>query len=252
MGYILSNIKKISKWRWILITIFLFGASIDTYYHLVLSGTQPSFFEVLVIQTDRASKFTFYFILLLIIADLGYKNNYQIEHDKGIFKYILDIYRYIAFLCFIFILLFFIENILCLLLKEGYINLDNEWRTMTIYGTHRLSPLSAMVASLSLLYLHIFFIAIMVFAINNKCKKRPLGYIGGLAICIIDSTAYYMFNLEKPLGFLPFEHSFLEFVFNYSQNIILDIVINVIYWLILYTILGSIIHFSNKKYDIKN
>jgi len=96
-------------------------------------------------------------------------------------------------------------------------------------------------------YCKFTFITIIMFIINKNCKRLPLGYLGGLSICLIDAIAYYNFWIENSVGVFLFEHAYLESAMCYSPSILINIIINLAYWILLLLIVGIIIKLTNKK-----
>lgn len=242
MYIILSSIRNIPKWRWIILSILLLGSSFEAYSYITSYGVQPSLYELVLTQIDKPSTLTLYFIFLLLIMDIGFerKKEQPLTNKKIFFSS-----NFICFniICFIFLSILICTNILTLLLFEGNINLNNELYTLSGIT---LVPSIAMLLSLLFLFFRFCFILVLIFIINIRCKKFPFGYIGGLLISLIDSIAYYNLMIKNFLGILPFEHSYLEAAISYSSNPIMNIAINILYWIVLLIILGVFVLLIDK------
>lgn len=258
MKDILYRLKHVRLWRWILASAFLLGLAFDAYSVLSNSGTKPNFYEMLLKQTNDVSTLILYFIFLLIIFDIGY--DASLPDTEASHRIVYDFF-YIYFLTFLFLLLIIIINIFALLLKSGSINFSNSWAAaqslinngvdIPALEVTSLSPISAAAISFLLFFLRFGFINAIVFVINRNCKKRPWGYTGGMVICLTDAVAYFTFNMVKPTGVFPFEHSFIGSALKLTSSIALNIIISVLYWIVLTVLAGSILYLSGKQKKLR-
>lgn len=246
MKHIILSLKYISIWRWTIFIIMIFGLSLSNFSSLIVSGILPSFYEIVLMQINNPSVLMLYFIFLIIIVDLGFSQKIQKNQDSTNSK-ICNYITLSIIISFILVLLIALSALLTLLLKEPFINFINKWQAMPTMEVQWLTPLTSIAFSIPLFIFRFAFITILIIIINSQCKKTPWGYLGGFLICLIDSVAYYNFSLEKPIGFLPFEHAYLDSVFNLTAIPILDFSLSVLYWIMLLAITGFVFCIIERK-----
>lgn len=239
----LEYFKNIPLWRVITAAVLLLGLSFQAYDSLAASFGHPSFQETILIRLNDVTTFSFYFILLLLIGDLGFNKDAAAKKENGFFRNI----SYIALLCVLFIATYIVFCLLTSLLKGGSVYFSDEWKGIQLFGMEWLSPSLATAASLLLFFLRLVFLACLVYIVNNRAKKTPFGYIGGFAVCLLDGIVYFCFTHGNVIGVFPFEHSYLESVFRITFEPVLDAVISVSYWLALIAAAGLIYGILNKR-----
>lgn len=249
MNYFLFKIKKISLWRFLFAGFFLLGMSLELYMSMSFSGGYPSVQEMVLFRLDVITPLLLYSVFLILVADIGIdcKDNVIAKLRKSHFIRNLGL---ISFLCLAFIVSIILFNTFAMLLKGRVINLSNEWRALIFYGPKEILPSAAMGLSILFTFLRLVFIAVVVFAINSRCRKLPFGYMGGFAVCLLDAIAHFHLDIQG-LGIFPFEHSSLEFALRGTNNLLLNILISVLYWIILIATVGLIYNYANKHKKIR-
>lgn len=81
-----------------------------------------------------------------------------------------------------------------------------------------------------LFFLRFLFMTFLIFLINSICKKMPYGFIGGLAVCLIDRVVYIDFIIIKPLRIFPADYSYIESSLRLTPNAALNVALCVLYW----------------------
>lgn len=242
MKYIIRSLKKIPLWRFIVTGILLLGLSLEDSSNFLYQKIQPSFQEMMI--TTFGSHFSLYIIFLLMIADLGFDHGND-ETNKNMPRFFGCYLGYFAFLSFLYILCLPVCNFTALLLKSGAVTFSEELINVQLYGLEWMPASLAMAINILLLYLCFVFIAAVVFIVNGRCKKRPLGYLGLLAICILDVTVYKFAIF--PVGVFPSEYASAESALLVTSNITLNIAISIFYWLFLISMAGLVYHIINKR-----
>lgn len=245
MKSIYENLKRIPLWRIIMAVIILLGLSFSAHAVLLYKG-RPSFQEMTLTHLNDITTFNLYFILLLIVAGLGFKGETGNAKDanRGGFGRNL---KFIAFICFLYIAVFLVFNILSMLLQSGSVNFSDEWRGIKPEGFEFLTPSLATAVCTLLVYLRLVFLACLVFVINSRCLKMPFGYAGGFAVCLFDGIMYFNVFPQEPTGVFPYEHSNLLYVFGLTRFPVLDVFLSVLYWLILIAAAGLIYRLLDRQ-----
>jgi len=244
MKSISDNFKQIPLWRIILAIIFLLGLSFNAYAALSFEGP-PSFQEMTLTQLIDVTTFNLYYILLLVIAGLGFKNeNANIQHtNPDGFRRNL---KYIAFICFLCIAVLLVFNISSMLLQSGSVYFSDKWCVLRPEGFEFLTPSQSAIICILLLYLRLVFLGCLVFVINSRCRKMPFGYSGGFAVCLFDGIMYYNVFHQNTIGVLPYEHSYLACIF-ITHLPALDVFLSVLYWLIMIAAAGLLYRLFNRQ-----
>ena len=238
MKSIYDNLKRIPLWRVIMAAIILLGLSFSAHAALLYEG-RPSFQEMTLSYFNDITTFNLYFILLLIVAGLGFKGETGNAQDTNRGGFVRNL-KFIAFICFLYIAVFLIFNILTMLLQSGSVDFSDEWRGIEPEGFEFLTPSLATAVCVLLIYLRLVFLACLVFVINSRCRKKPFGYAGGFAVCLFDGIMYFNVIPKNTIGVLPYEHSALSYVFSLTRFPVLDVFLSALYWLILIAAAGII------------
>lgn len=243
MRYILKYLKAIPLWRLILAAVLLFGIAVQSHFVQSFWGVQPSFQEFIYENLENSRRL--FFILLLLVADFGFKHKSHTTSDMQKDSFLSHL-GFASLLCISFILLFVILSAVVLTLKGGYLNFVNEWHTVQFSGPEGISPTTAMILSLILFFLRFVFLTRVVFTINSRCRKIAFGYVGGLALFALDGAAGSILY-AYPIGIFPVEHTYLEFVLRRTSNVPLNIFISAMYWIVLIVALSLIYTLLNRQ-----
>lgn len=242
MKFFKNSLVKIPLWRYITVGILLIGLSISTVKNNVDENVFLSLQETLLSTTGAV--FNLYFILLLLIADLGF--DYQkADAQKHTFHPFRSRIGFASALCLLFVLWLAVCNFFALFLKTGTITFSNTLINTPLYELENINASFAAIFNLVLIYLYFVFISTIVFTINCHCKERPLGYLGVLTISVLHVIVYTFFSF--PLGFFPTEYASVGSALLVTPSIPLNIVISVLYWLVLIAATGLIYHIVNKR-----
>ena len=227
---IMQILRKISIWRWLLLILILFGMSIQSIYctNDLMMGNL-SYQELIFSHMGNLTTFLCYVFFLLLAADFGFTRG-SVENVQGNTKRLRRSLGLSAAICGVYIALILVVSLLALLLKSGSLNFSNEWSFEPLLGLEWVSPSLAALITLLLFFLRFLFMTFLIFVINSKCNKMPYGFIGGLAVCLIDGVVYVSFNILKPLGILLVDYSYIESSLRLTPNAALDIALCVLYW----------------------
>lgn len=227
-------IKKIPKWRWVVLSILLFGSALSSFSYLLYnSPIPPTMFELLIIQTNTEITFTLLLIFLLISGDLCFGTQAQeLLLELSPIKKALYALKTAVIICLLLFGIMIVVSIIAYFLCAGFtLSLTNRWITIgNIPGI--LDPLSAFSISLLLVFLRFVVLSLIIQTINSKAKN-PLGFIGALGVCFLDLVVYFDLRAQAPTGFLPFEHSYLEMVVKLSPILYMSIIYSLLYWALL-------------------
>ncbi len=207
------------------------------------SGGQPSFQEMTINGFDRIVVLSQYLIILLIVADFGFRKPETPDTTQDTFARSL---AYLAFVCLLYVMLTMALHLLVLLIKHGQIITKDVWNALTLNGLEWVSPSFAMCLSILLFFLRFLFISAVIYAVNKRCKKTPYGYLAGIALYMLEVIVYYNFAPYESTGILPFEHARLEYALNLTTIPALDITISVAYWGVLIAAVWLIDHVASK------
>lgn len=229
MKYCIESLKKVPVWRLVLAAVWLLGQSLE-YYNALAHRAPPSLQEMMVSKLDNVTTLNFFFIVLLLVPELGFaKEGADIAEKPSFWRQM----AYAAFLSLLIIVVYMILSLFLMLFIGGSVSLSNKWNSMEPFGFAGTPPWLAMLTAILLFFLRIVFIICLISAVNSRCRKIPYGFAAGFAVCLIDAIAYFHFCLETAVGVFPFEHNFIEAVFRLTSNMAANIMISVIYWLIL-------------------
>lgn len=226
----MQTLKRISIWRWLLLVLILFGLSIEFIYSAndLMMGN-PSYQELVFSQMGNPTTFICYVLFLLLAADFGFLRGGG-EIAQGKTKRLVRSLGFAAAICGMFIALILVVSLLAMLLKSGSLNFSDEWSVEPLFGLEWVSPTLAALITLLLFFLRFLFMAFLIFVINSVCKKMPYGFIGGLAVCLIDGVVYINFGVIKPLGIFPVDYSYIESSLRLTPSAAFDIALCVLYW----------------------
>ena len=229
MKYCFESLKKVPVWRLVLAAVWLLSLTLDSYNALARS-TPPSLQGMVLNRLDNVTTLTFFFILLLLVTDLGFaKEGANIAAKPSYWRQV----AYAAFLSLLIIGVYMVFSLFLMLFIGGSISFSNEWNGIEPFGFAEALPWLAMLTVILLFFLRIVFIICLVTAVNSRCRKIPYGFMAGFAVCLIDAIVYFHFRLETAVGVFPFEHNNLESVSRLTPNMAVNIIISVVYWLIL-------------------
>lgn len=245
MKNVSMHLKQVPAWRWIIAAVFLFGFSLEGNTFLSYTGGQPTYQEMSVNSFNRVVVFSQYMILLLIIADFGFKE------AKGTKSFTRGL-AYLALLCLLYIVIIMAFHLLVMLIKHGAIDTRDSWSTMQIRGIEWITPLLAMGLSVLLFWLRFVFISAVVYAVNRRCAKTPYGFAAGIALCLFDIIVYYNFGPYEPMCIFPFEHANLEFTLRMTPYPALNIAISAAYWGVLIAAVSILDHIVNRPAQLKD
>lgn len=225
---IMQTLKNISIWRWLLLIIILFGLSIESIYYtndLIMGNL--SYQELVFSHLSEPTTFLFYIFFLLLAADFGFSRGGESAQGKAKLGKSLGCS---AAICGVFIALILAVSLLSMLLYTGFLSFNEEWSFEPLFGLEWVSPSLAALITVPLFFLRFLFMTFLIFVINSACKKMPYGFIGGLAICLIDGVVYVDFCILKPLGIFPVDYSYIESSLRLTPSAALDIALCVLYW----------------------
>lgn len=240
-------IKNISKWRWVILAVLLFGSASEGLYFLSYGNVvPPSIFEVIITQTNTEITFTLMLIFLLISGDISYGSQTQGKLMKlspaGKALYFL---RTAVVVSLLFFGILVVMSIIASFLYTGFtLDFINRWKTVRDIP-HIFTPFLAVGISLMLVFFRFLFLALIIQAINSK-SKHPLGFIGAIVVCLIEAFVYFNLRIVDSTGLLPFEHSYLDSVIKLSPDVHMNIIYSVLYWLLLIIALLAIMIFINR------
>lgn len=231
MKYCIESLKKVPVWRLIFAAVWLLGMALAAYNGLSYNAT-PSFQEIVLLRLNDITTYSFFFILLLLIADLGFDREDCGANTvkKPSFWHQM---AYAAFVSALIIVVYIIFSLFFMLVIGGNISFYNEWNSIEPFGFEWASPLLAMLIVIPLFFLRLVFLICLVSAVNSRCRQIPYGYAAGFAVCLIDGIIYFHFRLDTAVGIFPFEHAYLESVFGLTNNMPLNFILSVLYWLLL-------------------
>ena len=235
MKYCFESLKRVPVWRLIVAAVWLLGMSLEVYGR---GSNPPSFQEMVLSKLNDVTVFSFFFILLLIITDLGF--NKEDNDAKSEVPSFLRQMAYAAFLSMLIIVLYIIFSLAIMLIIGGSVSFSNVWNRIDPFGFEWASPTLAMLIIIPLFFLRLVFLICLVSAVNSRSKKIPYGYAVGFAVCLINAIVYFQFMQSTAGGIFPFEHAYLESVFALSPSILLNIFISVLYWLLFIAAAGLI------------
>lgn len=238
----LTILKKISPWRYITVGILLLGLSVGALYIYLDQNIHLSLQETLI--TTTSSAFNLYFVFLLMIANLGF-DSLNTKEQKQTFRTFWSQIGFASLLCFLFVLWLVVCNFFALLMKTGTVTFSDTLLNSPPYGLENINASFAAILNLVLIYLYFLFITAIVFTINSRCKKRPLGYLGVLTLFILDVIMYTLQIF--PSYFFPTEYASVGSALLVTPSIPLNIAVSVLYWVVLITATGLIYHIMNKR-----
>jgi len=242
MKYGFGYIMRMPLWKLLFAAIWILGVSINAYNGLS-GGNPPSFQEMMLYRLNDVTAFVFFFILLLLIADKGFKKADDGVTNSSFWRHIVDAVS----LSLIMIILYMIFSLIVMLVIGGTVSFEDTWRRIEPYGFEWSSPTLAVLIITPLFFLRLVFLICLVAAVNGRCRKTPFGYAAGFAVCLISAFVYFQFHMQSAWGIFFFEHAYLESIFALTPNAALDIAISVLYWLLLIGITALIYPPKNRE-----
>ena len=238
-----KKILKISLWRWLLLFALFVGVSFNSYdYYKFCTHSQPGLFNLVLEHTNNIKELCLLlpFAWLLIIGDINIltKPKSITNRVNCLLRVLFNIILINTFL----IVLLFLTDTISLLINTGSLSLWSDSPVFNGFST-------VLVSILFLLFRFVFFS--LVICLLNMNLKNPLGIIGVIIINLLDWKFYSIFNIMKPLGVLPIEHTRIYYTEALAPMTAGDsrfsFAISFAYWVIIIITLLVMICFSLKK-----
>ncbi len=242
MNSLFASFKKIPLWRYITAGVLLLGLCYESSYFYADANIQSTYQDMLL--STSSSVFNLNFVFLLIIADLGFRSHKTEKPDQP-FQSFRSHIGFAFVLCLLFVLWLAACTFFAMLFNTGTVTFSDTLTNNSLYGLEWINASFAAAANLVLVSLSLLFCAAVVFTINSRSKNKPLGYLGVLAISILDVTVFTLFDYQT--GFFPAEYENVRTALRVTQNVPLSIVISVLYWLVLIAVTGLIYYFTDKR-----
>lgn len=212
-NYIKVKVMQLSIFRWLLLALFVVFISYDNVKYCISAFDRFSIFDYLFFVINDEYVICYYLMFCIIIIAADIYNPANNSHELYLLMKIDNRKKWnqnnlitIVFYCLIIILLLIIINSIMVICFSPYTNLSYK-NTLTIEMFKGLNPYYDFAIGSLLILLRLIAIAFLMFAINLKCKKYPMGFIGAIIITLIDRFFYGIFQIMLPLNILPIEHT---------------------------------------------
>jgi hypothetical protein len=234
---------KIPLWRWLLLFFLFIGISFNSYdYYKFYTHSQPGLFNLVLEHTNNIKELCFLlpFAWLLIIGDINILTEPKSITNK--LNCLLRALSNILLINFVLIISLLLIDTISLLINTGTLSL---WSGNPVFNGFP----TVLVSILFLFFRFVFFS--LVICLLNMNLKNPLGIIGVIIINLLDWKFYSIFNLMKPLGILPIEHTRIYYTEALAPMVAGDsrfsFALSFAYWGIIIIILLAMIFLSLKR-----
>ena len=243
MNNLIASFKKIPLWRYITAGVLLLGLCYESCYFYSDANIQSTYQDMLLSTSN--SVFNLNFIFLLLIADLGF-DAHKTGKPGQPFRSFRSHISFAFVLCLLFVLWLAICTLFAMLLNTDTVTFSDTLTNNALYGLEWIDASFASAANLVLVCLSLLFCAAVVFTGNNRCKNKPMGYLGLLAISTLDVTVFTLL-FDYQTGFFPAEYENVRTALRVTPNVPLSIAVSVLYWFALIAVTGLIYYFTNNR-----